>query len=98
MTRQRDDGQPQPEVAALLSAVGQLLIALSGNQPASSAPALPAPPAEATEEIEEILADARARAQQLIDDSVAGAPPRPPRPAPPAAAPPAPRARPGGPG
>ncbi len=73
MTLQRDDGQPQPEVAALLSAVGQLLIALSGNQPASSAPASPAPPAEATEEIEEILADARARAQQLIDESVAEA-------------------------
>ena len=83
MTLQRDDGQPQPEVAALLSAVGQLLIALSGNQPPGNqpppnqptpdAPASPPPPAEAMEEIEQVLGDARARAQQLIDESLAEA-------------------------
>ena len=83
MTLQRDDGQPQPEVAALLSAVGQLLIALSGsqppgnepppNQPTPDAPASPPPPGEAMEVIERVLGDARARAQQLIDESLAEA-------------------------
>ena len=78
MTLQHGGEQPQAEVTALLRAVGQLLVAISGDEAApaaqSTAPAEPpartAPPME---EIEQILADARARAQQLIDESFAEA-------------------------
>ena len=77
MTQQRDGGQPQAEVSALLRAVGQLLVAISGDEPAASAPpARPeAPPRTPSpmEEIEQFLGDARARAQQLIDESLADA-------------------------
>ena len=77
MTQQRDGGQPQAEVSALLRAVGQLLVAISGDESAASAPP-PQPEAPLRrptpmEEIEEILGDARARAQQLIDESLADA-------------------------
>lgn len=74
MTLQRDGEQPQAEVAALLRAVGQLLVAISGDQAAPAAP--PQPPARTAppmDEVERILADARARAQQLIDESFADA-------------------------
>ena len=77
MTQQRDGGQPQAEVSALLRAVGQLLVAISGDEPAASAPPPrpEAPPRSPSpmEEIEQILGDARARAQQLIDESLADA-------------------------
>ena len=74
MTLQRDGEQPQAEVAALLRAVGQLLVAISGDEAAPAA--RPQPPARAApplDEVERILADARARAQQLIDESFADA-------------------------
>ena len=78
MTQQRDGGQPEAEVSALLRAVGQLLVAISGDQPAASTPspeaeAPPPPRPSPREEIEQILGDARARAQQLIDESLADA-------------------------
>ena len=77
MTQQRDGGQPQAEVSALLRAVGQLLVAISGDEPAASAPPPQpeAPPRTPSpmEEIEQFLGDARARAQQLIDESLADA-------------------------
>ena len=77
MTQQRDGGQPQAEVSALLRAVGQLLVAISGDEPAASAPPPQpeAPPRTPSpmEEVEQILSDARARAQQLIDESLADA-------------------------
>ena len=77
MTQHRDGDQPQAEVSALLRAVGQLLVAISGDEPAASAPpprpeALPRSPSP-MEEVEQILGDARARAQQLIDESLADA-------------------------
>ena len=77
MTQQRDGGQSQAEVSALLRAVGQLLVAISGDDPAASAPpprpeASPRTPSP-MEEIEQFLGDARARAQQLIDESLADA-------------------------
>ena len=78
MTLQRGGEQPQAEVTALLRAVGQLLVAISGDEAAPAAqsvaptepPARTAPPLD---EVERILADARARAQQLIDESFAEA-------------------------
>ncbi len=78
MTLQHGGEQPQAEVTALLRAVGQLLVAISGDEAAPAAqPAAPAEPPARTapplEEIEQILADARARAQQLIDESFAEA-------------------------
>ena len=77
MTQQRDGSQPQAEVSALLRAVGQLLVAISGDEPTAGAPpARPeAPPRTPSpmEEIEQFLGDARARAQQLIDESLADA-------------------------
>ena len=77
MTQQRDGGQPQAEVSALLRAVGQLLVAISGDEPAAGAPPPrpEAPPRTPSpmEEIEQFLGDARARAQQLIDESLADA-------------------------
>ena len=77
MTLQRDGEQPQAEVAALLRAVGQLLLAISGDEAVPAAPASqPEPPprtAPPLDEVERILADARARAQQLIDESFADA-------------------------
>ena len=77
MTQQRDGGQSQAEVSALLRAVGQLLVAISGDESAARAPpARPeAPPRTPSpmEEIEQFLGDARARAQQLIDESLADA-------------------------
>ena len=90
MTQPRDDGQPQPEVTALLHAVGQLLVALSGSQPSGSQPSgsqpsgnepaasappepEPQPAGPPLEEVEQILADARERARQLIDESFADA-------------------------
>ena len=77
MTQQRDGGQSQAEVSALLRAVGQLLVAISGDEPAANAPPPrpEAPPRSPSpmEEIEQILGDARARAQQLIDESLADA-------------------------
>lgn len=78
MTLQRDGEQPQAEVAALLRAVGQLLVAISGDETAPPArPAAPPQPRTRTappmDEVEQILADARARAQQLIDESFADA-------------------------
>ena len=77
MTQHRDGDQPQAEVSALLRAVGQLLVAISGDEPAASAPPPrpEAPPRSPSpmEEVERILGDARARAQQLIDESLADA-------------------------
>ncbi|MYI82269.1 MAG: hypothetical protein F4056_02820 [Chloroflexi bacterium] len=78
MTLQRDGEQPQAEVAALLRAVGQLLVAISGDETATPAqPAAPPQPRTRTappmDEVEQILAEARARAQQLIDESFADA-------------------------
>ena len=77
MTQQRDGGQPQAEVSALLRAVGQLLVAISGDESAAGAPPPrpEAPPRTPSpmEEIEQFLGDARARAQQLIDESLADA-------------------------
>ena len=77
MTQQRDGGQPPAEVSALLRAVGQLLVAISGDEPAAGAPPPrpEAPPRTPSpmEEIEQFLGDARARAQQLIDESLADA-------------------------
>ena len=77
MTQHRDGDQPQAEVSALLRAVGQLLVAISGDEPAASAPPPrpEAPPRSPSpmEEVEQILSDARARAQQLIDESLADA-------------------------
>ncbi len=77
MTQQRDGGQSQAEVSALLRAVGQLLVAISGDEPAAGAPPPrpEAPPRTPSpmEEIEQFLGDARARAQQLIDESLADA-------------------------
>ena len=77
MTQQRDGDQPQAEVSALLRAVGQLLVAISGDEPAAGAPPRQpeAPPRTPSpmEEIEQFLGDARARAQQLIDESLADA-------------------------
>ncbi len=75
MTLRRDGEQPQAEVSALLRAVGQLLIAISGD-PASAAARPEPPPRQSSpplDEIGEILADARARAQQLVDESFAEA-------------------------
>ncbi len=77
MTQQRDGGQSQAEVSALLRAVGQLLVAISGDESAAGAPPPrpEAPPRTPSpmEEIEQFLGDARARAQQLIDESLADA-------------------------
>ncbi len=74
MTLQRGGEQPQAEVTALLRAVGQLLVAISGDEAAPASQAEPPPrTAPSMDEIEQILADARARAQQLIDESFADA-------------------------
>ncbi len=82
MTPQRGGEQHQPEVTALLRAVGQLLVAISGDDalPAAQPSAQPAAPprrpageAPAMDEIEQILADARTRARELIDESFDGA-------------------------
>ena len=42
MTQHRDGDQPQAEVSALLRAVGQLLVAMSGDEPAAQRAASPA--------------------------------------------------------
>lgn len=78
MTLRRGGEQHQAEVTALLRAVGQLLVAISDDDAVPAAQ--PAPPPRRTAgappsmgEIEQILADARTRARELVDESFDGA-------------------------
>ena len=78
MTLRRGGEQHQAEVTALLRAVGQLLVAISDDDAVPAAQ--PSPPPRRTAgappsmgEIEQILADARTRARELVDESFDGA-------------------------